>query len=82
MPPQAQIEDTERGCSTLPKMAATMVASSPSTMPWRLPSTWPVPPSSATGISRVFPPALFVDSMKLGGLQRSDLIVLADVGHG
>lgn len=44
-------------CSNWRKPAATMAASSRSTMRWRWRSTWRAPPSSVTAIFPAFPPA-------------------------
>ena len=75
MPPQTRSRTPNAACSNSPKPAATTAASRPSTMRW-LAIDMAARPSSATAICPAFPPASCLDA-RMGGLQRSDLIVLA-----
>ena len=77
MPPQDQIEDAERRLFELAENGRYDGGFQASPMPSRRPSTWPASPTSATARLSGIATGMRDLDRKMGGLQPSDLIILA-----
>jgi replicative DNA helicase len=79
MPPQAQIEDAERRLFELAETGRYDGGFQLYRCGENRRSTWPAPPSSATAMSGIATGMRIALDARMGGLQRSDLIILPAV---